>query len=369
MRRRTWPQDVARGVVANSRRDRYAREAVVEVHVAGLEDIFVGRERSRQARPTTGYRVRMHAFRFGFQVRQASAGELRDLARQAEDAGFDVIHTWDHVVDGWGPLAPLVVAAECTTRLRICPLVFNNDFHHPVHLARELASIDQLSSGRLEVGIGAGHAFTECAAIGQPFDSPAVRKDRLGEVVAILRRLLDGEEVTFRGVHYQLDRVRTLRAQQARVPILVAVNGRRALAHAARYADIIGLAMLGRTLEDGQRHEVRWEPERLDRVVRFIREQSADRTVALELNALVQRVVVTHDRRGAAQELCEQITGLRVEDALATPFLALGTHDEIADHLLACGRRWGISYYSVRELEAFAPVIERLRRGDPVAGN
>ena len=91
-------------------------------------------------------------------MRQASAGELRDLARRAEAAGFDVFHTWDHVGDGWAPLAPLLAVADSTTRLRVCPLVLNNDFRHPVHLARELASIDQLSGGRLEVGIGAGHA-------------------------------------------------------------------------------------------------------------------------------------------------------------------------------------------------------------------
>jgi probable F420-dependent oxidoreductase len=306
----------------------------------------------------------VRTFRFGFQVRQASAEELRDLARRAEAAGFDVFHTWDHVVDGWAPLAPLVAVADVTTRLRICPLVLNNDFHHPVHLARELASLDHLSGGRLEVGIGAGHAFTEYAAIGQPFDPPAVRKARLAEAVEILRQLLDGEEVTFEGQHYQLQRVRTMRACQQRVPILVAVNGRRALAHVARHADIIGLTMLGRTLQDGQRHEVRWEPERLDCTVAFIREQAGARFGQLELNALVQRVVVTEDRVGAAQELCEQVTGLRLEDALVTPFLALGTHDQIAQHLMSCRQRWGISYYSVRELEAFAPVIERLRQLD-----
>ena len=304
----------------------------------------------------------MGGFRFGVQMRSGSAEEVRELAGRAEAAGFDVFHTWDHVVDGWATLAPLLAVADCTTRLRVCPLVLNNDFHHPVHLARELASIDHLSGGRLEVGIGAGHAFTEYAAIGQAFDPPGVRKGRLAEAVHILRRLLDGEEVTFRGSHYQLQGVRTMRARQQHVPILVAVNGRSALAHAARYADIIGLAMLGRTLEDGHRHEVCWEPERLDRTVAFIREQAGPRFADLELNALVQRVVVTDDRVGAAREVCEPVAGLRLEDALATPFLALGTHDDIAQHLLDCRERWGISYFSVREVESFAPVIERLRR-------
>src|SRR3981081_376865 len=224
----------------------------------------------------------MRAFRFGFQVRDQSADELRATARAAEAAGFDVISTWDHVVDGWGPLSPLLAMADATTRLRICPLVLNNDFHHPVHLARELASIDHLTGGRLELGIGAGHAFTEYAAIGQAFDPPKVRKARLAEAVEILRRLLDGEEVTFTGEHYHLSGVRTMRAVQPRLPIMVAVNGRAALAHPGTHADIIGLTMLGRTLPDGHAHAVRWEANRLDRTVADIRQQAGERD--LELN-------------------------------------------------------------------------------------
>jgi probable F420-dependent oxidoreductase len=304
----------------------------------------------------------MRPFRFGLQIGRVGADDLRRLARAAEDAGFNVIHTWDHVVEGWAPLAPLLAAADATTRLRICPLVLNIDLYHPVHLARELASIDHLSNGRLEVGIGAGHAFTEYAAISQPFDPPAIRKARMAESVEILQRLLQGEEVTFRGQHYELNGVRTLRAQQEHVSFLIGVNGRNALAHAARHADIIGLTMLGRTLEDGRSHEVRWQADRLDRTIAYIREQAAERWPRLELNALVQRVIITTDRRAAAQDLVQQVPGLSVDDALSTPFLAIGTHDEIAQHLLRCRERWGISYFSVRDLEASAPIIARLRR-------
>ena len=141
---------------------------------------------------------------------------------------------------------------------------------------------------------------------------------------------------------------------------MVGVNGKAALAHAARHADVIGLTMLGRTLEDGQHHEARWEPERLDATVDYIRGQAGDRWDDLELNVLVQAVVVTENRTEAAAELAERI-GLQVEDALATPFLAVGTHEEIAEHLLACRQRWEISYFSVRDIAGFAPVIERLR--------
>jgi probable F420-dependent oxidoreductase len=300
-------------------------------------------------------------FRFGIQVGGCSADELRSQARAAEEAGFDVMHSWDHVVDGWSPLTPLMAIADCTTTLRICPLVLNNDFHHPVHLAQELASLDHLSGGRLEVGIGAGHSFTEYEAIGQPFDPPSVRKVRLAEAVEILRRLLNGEVLTYHGEHYDLDKVQILRSRQDQVPLLVGVNGKRALAHAARHADIIGLTMLGRTLEDGQRHEVRWEPERLDTTVDYIREQAGERWGQIELNVLVQAVVVTDDRRKAAEQVAARVPGLSAHDALRAPFLAIGTHDEIADHLVACRDRWGISYFSVRDIGGFAPVIELLQ--------
>jgi probable F420-dependent oxidoreductase len=302
----------------------------------------------------------MRPFRFGLQVRGDSAAELRDTARAAEAAGFHVISTADHVSQGWAPLPPLLAMADCTTRLRVCPLVLNNDFHHPVHLAREVAAIDHLSGGRFELGIGAGHAFTEYAAIGQRFDPPATRKARMAEAIEIMRRLLGGEEVTFSGEHYRLDQVRTMPALQPRLPFLVAVSGKAALAHAARHADIVGLFGLGRTLPDGQRHEVRWQSARLDATVAYIREQAAERADELELNALVQRVVVTHDRRAAAEEIAASIDGLAVEDALETPFLALGTQAEIAEHLQTCRQRWGISYFTVRALEDFAPVIDRL---------
>jgi probable F420-dependent oxidoreductase len=306
----------------------------------------------------------VHPFRFGYQATGGFLEELLSHARSAEEAGFDVFHTSDHVSEGLSALAPLVAVAQHTTRLRICPLVLNNDFHHPVHLSGELATIDHLSGGRLEVGIGAGHSFTEYEAIRAPFDAPAVRKARMSEAVEILRQLLDGEEVTRYGEHYHLDRVRSMRSRQERVPILVGVNGPRALAHAAQHADIIGLTMLGRTLEDGQHHEVRWQPQRLDATIAHIRQAAGDRWPQVELNALVQAVVITDDRQAAAIDLAAGTGGLTVDDALTTPFLALGTHDEIADHLLACRERWGISYFSVRDVASFAPVIERLRHHD-----
>jgi probable F420-dependent oxidoreductase len=239
--------------------------------------------------------------------------------------------------------------------------VLNNDFHHPVLLAMEYANLDHLTGGRVELGIGAGHSFTEYSAMGLPFDPPAVRKARMAESVEILRRLLDGERVTFAGEHYHLSDVATQRSLQGHLPILAGVNGRAALAHAARHADIIGLMMLGRTLEDGHHHEVRWQADRLDATVAHIR---ANEVAGVELNALVQVVNVTDDPRSVLEELVAETEGLSAEDAASTPFLAIGSPDEIAAHFVRCRERWGISYLSVREIEPFAPVIERLRAHD-----
>lgn len=301
----------------------------------------------------------MNDFRFGYQVTRGDGDDLRQQARQAEAAGFDVISTWDHVSDGLTPLLPLLAMADATTRLRVCPMVINNDFHHPVNLAMEFADLDHLTGGRAELAIGAGHAFTEYAAMGLPFDPPAVRKQRLAESIEILRRLLDGETVTYEGEHYRITGARTKRSLQDHLPIMSAVNGKAGLAHAAQHADIVGLMMLGKTLEDGNHHEVRWEADRLDDTVAYIREHAAGRPI--ELNALVQMIIISNDRRSAAEELCAEMPSLEVDDALATPFLAIGTHDEIAEHFVRCRERWGISYLTVRSIADFAPVIERLR--------
>lgn len=302
----------------------------------------------------------MRPFRFGLQVIGGTSDDLRRTATAAEDLGFDVLSTFDHLGPHWPPLAPLLAAALWTERLRVCPLVLCNDFHHPALLARELAAMDLLSGGRVEAGLGAGHAFLEYASIGREMAPPAVRKARLVESVTVLRRLLDGQAVTHAGEHYRLEEARILPPTQTHLPILIAVDGRRALERTVPHADIIGLTMLGRTLSDGVSHEPRWQSQRLDRRVAWI-QQAAGGDGGPELNALVQSIRITDDRRAAAQEIHARFPHLDVEDLLETPFLAIGTHDEVADHLRRCRERWGISYFTVRDLDGFAPVIARLR--------
>ena len=168
----------------------------------------------------------MRPFRFGFQWTSATPQDVVAAARAAEDAGFDIFQVGDHVGAEPSALVCLAAAAVTTERIRLGTLVLNNDLHHPVPLAQEVATLDQLSSGRVELGLGAGHSFTEYAAMGQPFDPPARRKERLAESVEILRALLDGGRVSHRGTHYGLDEAVTLAPQQEHVPLLVGVNGR-----------------------------------------------------------------------------------------------------------------------------------------------
>ena len=311
--------------------------------------------------PASRGRVTTHPFRFGLQL----GGDVRGAiatARIAEERGFDVVHTRDHVGPGLvPPLAPLAAIAVTTERVRLCPLVLNNDFHHPVDLAREVVAIDHLSRGRVELGLGAGHSAPEYAMVGIRFDAPAVRKARLAESVEVLRRLLNGETVGHDGEHYRVAGACVGSSDQAHLPILVGVNGPTALAHAVRHADTVGLTGLGRTLADGQQHETRWEADRLDTTVAFIRDAARAAGRDPEVHALVQVVAVTDDRDVAARAMVERGLVPTVDDAFATPFLAVGTHAQIMAHLRDCRERWGITYFSVRDIDAFAPVIDLLR--------
>ncbi len=269
----------------------------------------------------------------------------------------------DHIGTQLTPFVALAAAAAATSTIRLGTLVLNNDLRHPVVLAQEAATLDHLSGGRVELGLGAGHSFTEYAAMGLSFDPPAERKARLAEAVEIIRALFEGGEVSYEGVHYRIAGARTLRPVQDRLPLLVGVNGRTALAQAARHADIVAPTMLGRTLDDGQHHEVRWEAERLDATMEFVRAAAGDRRPKLELHALVQAVVVTDERPRVAKELGAQLA-TRPDDVLSTPFICVGTHEEMARHLLDCRARWGINYFTVRDIEGFAPVMELVRRLD-----
>lgn len=297
--------------------------------------------------------------RVGLQLRAEHPDDAVAAARRAEELGYDIVLVADHVGSDLSPLLTLAAVAAGTERIRIGTYVLNAALHHPLLLARDIVTLDQQSGGRVQLGLGAGHAATEFAACGVPFPAARERKRRLAAFVEVVRRLLDGETVDHHGDGMELSGAAVGRSTvQARVPILVGGSGHGLLTHAAHHADIVGLTGLGRTLPDGHRHTVRFGPGVVDAEVEMVRQAAAGRPV--EIDVLVQVVDVTDDREAAANSLAGEIEDLSVEDALATPYLALGTVEEIGDHFRRAHERWGLDSIVVRDAEAFAPVLPLL---------
>ena len=308
----------------------------------------------------------MHPFRFGVSARGlGGTNEWTALARRVETLGYDTFSVADHLVDGLlPPFVALAAAAAATERVRVGTLVLNNDLRHPAMTAREAAALDVLRGGRVELGLGAGHSKPEYEAIGLPFDEAATRVARLEESATIINRLFRGETVNFEGEHYQL-RQHTLwpPTTQSKLPVLIGGNGRRLLRLAAREADIVGFSGMGPTLADGQRHEpTGFGATALDERVALVRSEAGERAASLEFHALVQRVVITEDREGAAAELMEELPPLSAADILGSPFLLLGTFDQLVAELPAHRERFGISYYTVfeKDCETLAPIVAAL---------
>lgn len=313
-----------------------------------------------------GTRGKPPAFRFSLQAAHAtSRRDWVELVRRVDDAGFDMLVTADHLGRCLAPLLPLATAAEVSDRLRLGVMVLNNDFHHPALLARDLATLDLLSDGRVEVGIGAGHAAPEYEHAGLPFDPPAARVGRLEEAVIALRRLLDGETVTSAGGQYALAGERCDPGPvQAHMPILVGGSGRRVHRIAARHADAVGFTGLGPVLDDGQQAEpARFTVRHVDEDVAALRVAAAGRSSPLELQVLVQAVVVTGDARGAAEQIASQhLPSLTLADILETPYLMIGSAGALVDKLLSHREEWGFSHYTVRReaLGQLEPVVAQL---------
>jgi probable F420-dependent oxidoreductase len=307
----------------------------------------------------------MKPFRFGVNVwRAGSRAEWADKARKLEDLGYYSLTVPDHLADLFAPVPALVSAAAATTSLRVGTNVLNNDFRHPVLVAREAATVDLLTDGRLQLGLGAGHMRSEYDQAGLPFDPGATRVERLVEAVAIVKGLLRGEPVTFAGRHYRVTdhTIHPRPLQRPHPPILIGGNGPRLLTLAAKEADIVGLS--GITFRHGgvDPDLSGWRAGGVDERVRLVREAAGERYDLVELNALVQRVVVTDDRRQAAEELANRWRQLSPEEILESPYVLIGAVDQLVEDLYARRERWDISSYVIFEpyIDAFAPVVARL---------
>ena len=311
----------------------------------------------------------MRPFRFGAALDSAPSGtEWSRLARRVEELGYATLLIPDHYVSTFPPIAALMAAAAATSTVRLSSFVFDNDFRHPALLAKEVATLDLLSGGRFELGIGAGWNQPEYDQVGLPFESAAVRIERLTEGLAILKRFFTEDSVTFAGTHYRVTDLEALPkpAQRPYPPILIGGGGKNVLTLAAREADIIGLHFRvkpGVTVDAEEHTEVA-----LARKVAWVREAAGERFAQIELNLLASVVIVTDDRQRAADERAAQLNQregvppVTAERLLNDPYWFIGTIEQMVEQVRHLRQAHGISYFAIRDdaYEAFAPVVAQL---------
>ena len=306
----------------------------------------------------------MHPFRFGVTASRAPAGQAwTDLARRAEELGYDTFVMPDHLGRQLSPVGALAAAAAVTSRIRIGAFVFANDYRHPLLLARETATLDQISGGRVELGIGAGWNTSDYRQLGMPYERPGLRIERLEESVALIRRLFAGERVSSAGPHYHLDRARLEpRPAQPRIPILIGGGGPRMLRVAAREADIVGL--LTQFNRQGRPIVMQATEGETARKVAIIREAAGSLAAfeRLELNVLVASAGLVGSGSSPLGSVASMVKAVAPRVVGGSPYLLHGTLAQVRETLLRRRERLGISYYvwSARVVEAMAPVVEAM---------
>lgn len=293
---------------------------------------------------------------------QAEPTDLRSwlaLARRLDSAGFYALVMGDHPGSGASPWPALGSAAAVTQTLQLGTYVVQAGVREPMHVAADAATLDILAPGRVLLGIGAGHTPREWTDIGRDRPSPRQRAERLVEFVEAVAALLRGRSVTRDG------RYLTLRGSRLdglptgeRVRLVVGGGHPLILRAAARHADVVGLSGLGRTLADGHHHEVRWSRANLRRQLQLVREEAQQASNRPVIEALVQSVRVTRDREAAVEEISAKIPGASVEDVSRTPFLLIGSYEEMAAQMLKQAEELGITSYVVREQAV--PDLERV---------
>ncbi|HWW44476.1 MAG TPA: TIGR03621 family F420-dependent LLM class oxidoreductase [Acidimicrobiia bacterium] len=304
-------------------------------------------------------------FRFGVQAGGThAAADWRDLAREVEDLGYSTLFVPDHFIDTeMAPMVAISFAAAVTERLRVGMLVLGNDYKHPAVAAKEAATVDLLSDGRLEFGLGAGWMQTDYEALGLAYDSPKVRIERLAEALAVVKGAWGDEPFDFTGPSY------TIRAyngipkpvQRPHPPILVGGGGPRLLRLAGREADIVGInpnLRAGAITNDAIKTSL---ADETSQKIAWVREGAGSRFDDLELQIRYFLAAITDDARGLAEGLAPSF-GISADDALASGVALVGTVDHVCDTLVERRERWGVSYVVVGDdnYPAFAPVVARL---------
>ena len=320
----------------------------------------------------------LRPFRFSAQVFSASsAKEWRETAQQAESLGYSALHLADHYF-GPGPLEAtthhpvqvlaavpaMAMAAEATETIRIGCRVFCVDYHVPAVLAKEAATLDLLSEGRLELGLGAGWVEAEYDAMGIPFDRPGIRIDRLAEVIALVKAHSGGEQIELDGTHVRVHGYRGVPepVQRPHPPIMVGGGAERVLRLAGREADIVSLNFNNRSGVIGGEGVRSATATETDRKVQWVRDGAGDRFDEIEIETAAYFTVVTDDGFAAAAGLGAMF-GLEADEMRSHPNALVGSVDEICEQLEARRERHGISYVAVsqRNMVDFAPVVARMQ--------
>ncbi|MCE2511355.1 MAG: TIGR03621 family F420-dependent LLM class oxidoreductase [Acidimicrobiia bacterium] len=308
-------------------------------------------------------------FRFGVEMKTPLPGlTWAQSAQKLEDLGYSTLVVPDHFDDQYAVGPALAAAAAATTTLRLSALVYGNDYRHPVLVAKEVATLDILSGGRMDLGLGAGWKRVDYEEAGLPYDRPGVRIDRMVESLQIIKGLLAEGPVTFEGEHYTIRGLDGLpKPVQSPVPVVIGGGGRRMLSLAARHADIVGVNANLRSGEIGldAMNDV-LGADRFDLKLEWVRDAAGDRFDQLELNVLLASTQITGGGR-ATTEALEATAGmfsLPGETVGEVPMLLIGSPTEIADTLRRRRERWGFTYMVLQgdnsDLAGFAAVISEL---------
>jgi probable F420-dependent oxidoreductase len=309
-------------------------------------------------------------FRFATTSSELTREGVLEQARRAESLGYDTFQVADHLHEKLGPFPTLMMIAE-RTGLRVATCVLCNDFRHPILMAKDAATLDVLSGGRFELGLGAGYQPPEYQMAGITFDGGRQRFDRLAESVRIVKLSFAGQPFSFDGAYYQIrDYTHYPQPIQAPLPLMLGGGGRRLLSLAAAEADIV--SVMPAAAPGGFLRATQLTFRSLANKIAVLREAAAHRWTEIQTNVLIFDVAVTDDRRTAAAAYLTEL-GKRlgqftvdgqvtVDDLLDSPYLLFGTVGQITQQLQQVHEMTGVSYFGVfpRCVKAFAPIMEQL---------
>jgi probable F420-dependent oxidoreductase len=312
----------------------------------------------------------MRAFRFGGGLPEAQSPEkLAEVARKIEALGYAATGFGDHIsFGGFASIPMLVAVANATTTLRLSS-IFATAFRNPVLLAQEAATVDWLTGGRLELGLGAGWLRGDYEALGVAFDSPGVRLSRLTEAVHVIKRLFHEETVSHTGAHYSVQNLnlQPKPVQHPHPPLFIGGGRQRLLELAAREADIVGLDPA--SMPNGTLDALSTTAEAVAQKVAWVRAAAGERITALELHINVTDIIVTDHQQSGIDTVRAQNEAMSAfvsnphlsdEQILQSPHVLIGSVNQMVEKLVMLRERYGISYFSMFDSEAAAPIVARL---------